>query len=55
VDGVTTILYRRRGWVPIYVPMPDAVTVGAEEILRVDQDPSEPDRGSLRVVVEGGK
>jgi hypothetical protein len=35
--------------------MPDDVTVGTHEILRVDNDPSRPERGSLRVIVEGGK
>jgi hypothetical protein len=35
--------------------MPDSVRVGRDEIIRVDHDPSEPDHGSLRVVVEGGK
>jgi len=55
VDGVIGILYRRRGWLPGYVPMPEVVTVGDNQILLVDQDPSQPDRGSLRVTVQGGK
>ena len=55
VEGVVSIGYRRRGYLPTYVPMPPVVTVGAHEIILVDNDPSEPDRGSLRVVVEGGK
>jgi hypothetical protein len=29
--------------------------VGRNEILRVDNDPSRPERGSLDVKVEGGK
>jgi hypothetical protein len=55
VDGVVRIDYRRRGYVPNFTPMPQTVTVGRDEIILVDNDPSEPDRGSLRVVVEGGK
>jgi hypothetical protein len=55
VDGVVSITYRRRGYVPGFVPMPPAVTVARDQIIRVDADPSFPDRGSLRVVVEGGK
>ncbi|GAA1954738.1 baseplate J/gp47 family protein [Microbacterium deminutum] len=53
VDGVVAIEYRRRGYVPWYLPMPEVVTVGADEILRADNDPSRPDRGSVRVVVKG--
>jgi Baseplate J-like protein len=55
VDGVVAIEYRRRGYVPAFVPMPEVVTVGRDEIIRIDNDPSQPDRGSIRVVVEGGK
>jgi hypothetical protein len=55
VEGVVRIDYRRRGYVASYVPMPETVPVGRDEIILVDNDPSEPDRGSLRVVVEGGK
>lgn len=54
VDGVVAVRYRRRGHVPTYVAMPEVVAVGAEEILRVDNDPNRPDRGSVRVVVKGG-
>jgi hypothetical protein len=48
-----SVRYRRRGYVPWYVPMPEVVTVGADEILRADNDPNRPDRGSVRVVVKG--
>ena len=54
-DGVVDIEYRRRGYVPSFVSMPETVTVGSEEIIRVDNDPSQPDHGSIRIVVEGGK
>ncbi|HEX8082159.1 MAG TPA: baseplate J/gp47 family protein [Jatrophihabitans sp.] len=55
VEGVVGIGYRRRGYVPDFVAMPEVVTVGHEEIIRVDNDPNRPDYGSIRLVVEGGK
>jgi hypothetical protein len=55
VDGVVQIRYRRRGYTTLFVTMPESVTVGRDQIIRVDNDPSEPDHGSLRIVVEGGK
>jgi hypothetical protein len=55
VDGVIEIEYRRRGYLPDFVPMPETVTVGRDEIIRVDNDPSQPDHGSIEIVVEGGK
>lgn len=55
VDGVVDIRYRRRGYVPDFIDMPETVTVGRDEIIRVDNDPSLPDHGSLRVTVQGGK
>jgi hypothetical protein len=55
VDGVVCTTYRRRGLVRDFEPMPEIVVVGSDEILRVDNDPSRPEAGSLRVVVKGGK
>jgi hypothetical protein len=55
VDGVVCTTYRRRGLVRNYEPLPDTVTVGRDEIIRVDNDPSRPEAGSLRIVVRGGK
>ena len=55
VAGVTSIEYRRRGLIPTFEPMPETVLVGRDEIIRVENDPSRPDRGSLRIVVKGGK
>jgi hypothetical protein len=55
VDGVLGIRYRRRGQIPDFVTMPETVTFADDEIIRVDNDPSEPERGSLRIVVKGGK
>ena len=56
VEGVVSVRYRRRGVTAGgYVVMPATVTVGAAEIVEVRGDPSLPDLGSLRIVVEGGK
>ena len=55
VGGVITVHYRRRGHTAGYVDMPPVVAVGADEIVLVENDPSRPERGSVRVAVEGGK
>ena len=55
VAGVLTITYRRRGYTQNFQDLPDTVTVGSDEILRVDSDFSRPDRGSVQILVEGGK
>jgi len=55
VDGVLSILYRQRGLTPDFEEMPEVVSVRANDVLRVDNDASRPQRGSLKVIVEGGK
>jgi hypothetical protein len=55
VDGTVQILYRRRGFTPTFELIPEVVVVADDEIIRVDNDASRPDRGSVRIVVEGGK
>lgn len=55
VRGVVSVRYRRRGLAAAFAPMPETVDVGRDEIVRVDNDPGSPERGSLRIVVEGGK
>jgi hypothetical protein len=55
VGGVTSIQYRQRGVIPLPVEMGDTVAVGSDQVLRVDNDPSRPERGSLHVEVDGGK
>jgi hypothetical protein len=55
VAGVVSIQYRERGVTPNWTCLPDTVTVGANQILRMDNDPSRPERGSLQVIVDGGK
>jgi hypothetical protein len=55
VAGVVSIRYRQRGRSSAYIEMPDEVSVGPDEIVRMSNDPSAPEHGSLRVIVEGGK
>jgi len=55
VAGVLGITYRQRGLNHTYVTMPDTVPVGSNQILRVDNDASRPEAGSIKVKVEGGK
>ena len=38
-----------------YVELPATISIAADEILRVDNDSSRPESGSIRVYVEGGK
>jgi hypothetical protein len=55
VAGVADAQYRQRGVQLTSVELSDALLVSAGSILRVDDDPSRPDAGSLTVTVQGGK
>lgn len=55
VAGVTQVQYRQRGIQTDWASLPETVTIAADQILRVDDDPSRPDAGSLSVTVNGGK
>jgi len=55
VAGVTCIRYRLRDVSTRFADMGDTVTVGANQIIRCDNDPSRPNNGSLAVVVGGGR
>lgn len=55
VAGVVSVSYRQRGAQPSWTDLPDTLTVGADQILRLDDDPSRPDAGLLTVTVEGGR
>jgi uncharacterized phage protein gp47/JayE len=55
VRGVVSVSFRQRGVQPDWALLPDTVAIPADRILRVDDDPSRPEDGSLRVVVEGGR
>ncbi len=54
VVGVYQVQCRKRG-VQDWVPLPDTLSFAADQILRVDNDPSRPEAGSLQVIVEGSK
>ena len=53
VLGVTSVLYRRRGIDSGFNYLTESVPIPADQILRVDDDASAPDAGSLNVTVEG--
>ncbi|MDD5037435.1 MAG: baseplate J/gp47 family protein, partial [Methylococcaceae bacterium] len=55
VRGVLRVRYRRRGLIPDYIDMPDRVEVGSNEIIRVDNDPNFPEKGSIKINLGGGK
>jgi hypothetical protein len=55
VGGVVSIQYRERGITPDWTCIPEVVRVSPSQILRMDNDPSQPNHGTLKVIVEGGK
>jgi predicted phage baseplate assembly protein len=55
VAGVLCVRYRRRGISTRYTDLTVPLEVGFDQILRVDNDPSRPERGSIKVIVKGGK
>lgn len=55
VAGVVSIRYRQRGATLNYRSLPDAIRIPVDVILRVDNDNNRPERGSLNIIVEGGK
>ncbi|PZV11716.1 MAG: hypothetical protein DCF22_13835 [Leptolyngbya sp.] len=55
VAGVVSISYRQRVATLDYRPLPDTFIVSVDAILRVDNDNNRPERGSLNIIVEGGK
>ena len=55
VCGVVSIMYRRRGLTSGWICLPQTLQVGPSQILRVDNDPNYPERGTLKVFVEVGQ
>jgi hypothetical protein len=55
VAGVRCIQYRLRNRLGGLVEMGDQVTVGANQIIRCDNDASLPEHGSIHVAVSGGR
>jgi hypothetical protein len=55
VNGVLDIEYRRRGASDVFQSLPDILPLGTSEILRIENDPSYPERGTLRIIAKGGR
>jgi Baseplate J-like protein len=55
VLGVTSVSYRLRGIQGSWASLPETLTIAPDRILRMDDDPSRPENGSLQITVEGGK
>jgi hypothetical protein len=49
---VYQVQYRARG-VRDWAPLPGTLTVAADQVLRVDNDPGRPEAGSLQVTAGG--
>ena len=54
VKAVEEIYIRRRGWFAQRLFDELVYTVGADEIIRVENNPELPERGAVRLVMEGG-
>jgi len=55
VAGVLRVLYRVRGSGTSMARLYPSVQVAASQIIRCDNDPSAPNRGSLKLIIKGGK
>lgn len=55
VCAVLEIAMRRRAIDAGFVPLPDTLRLGSDQILRISNNPSRPEQGTLRITVEGGK
>jgi len=55
VAGVLDIEFRLRGATTSFGPLPEVLPLAPDEILRVDNDPDYPARGTIRVIPEGGQ
>lgn len=55
VAGVSAIAYRQRGTFAGFLDLPEVIAPAPMQILRVDNDPSWPERGTIRVIAEGGR
>jgi len=55
VNGVLDVQYRQRGASSTFQELPDVLQIGADQILRVANDPNFPERGTIRVIAEGGR
>jgi hypothetical protein len=54
VAGVYQVQYRQRG-AQDWAPLSGTLTLAADQVLRVDNDPGRPEAGSLQVIVQGAR
>jgi hypothetical protein len=55
VNGVLDVQYRQRGATNGFQELPAVIQFGADQILRVANDPNFPERGTIRVIADGGR
>ncbi len=55
VNGVLDVQYRARGASNVFQELPDVLSLGSMQILRVQNNPDYPERGTIRVFAEGGR
>jgi Baseplate J-like protein len=55
VNGVLDVQYRQRGASNVFQELPDILSLGSMQILRVENNPDYPERGTIRVFAEGGR
>jgi hypothetical protein len=55
VMGVRAIRYRKRGAFNNFRLLPEVITPASNQILRVENDPSWPERGIIKIIAEGGR
>jgi hypothetical protein len=55
VKGVLSVTFRRRGNLAVFADLPEVLPLASDEILRVDNNPSWPERGTIRIIPEGGR
>jgi hypothetical protein len=55
VNGVLSIVYRERGVTAGFRNLPKIFPLAADRILRIENNPDYPERGTLKIVAEGGR
>ena len=55
VNGVLDVQFRQLGASNVFMPLPELLQLGTNQILRIENDPSYPERGTIRVIAEGGR
>ena len=55
VNGVLAIGYRQRGVTAGWLDLPSVFPLATNHILRIDNNPDRPERGTIQVIAEGGR